>query len=388
MLRVNNISKSYATHGGRSKLVAVNDVSFFVPKGSFFTLLGPSGCGKTTTLQCVAGLEQPTDGEILLNETEVFSKRSRVLVPANDRNVGMIFQSYAIWPHMTVAENVMFPLLHGKRRTAPAEARKQAHDALEMVQLSHLADRPSPHLSGGQQQRVALARAIVHRPPVILLDEPLSNLDAKLRDSMRLELRNLVKTLGMTAVLVTHDQSEAMSMSDHVVLMRNGRIVQQGSPRDIFLRPTTDFAADFMGGSNLVDGVVSQVRGLDLAVSTGQGELHCAATREHSVGDLLKVAMRPGSFVVVDGIGPQPGCNAIRGTVRQLSFLGELVEMELAAGEQTLRVSVGPYVSVSVGDNLVLEIEARECVAVDILADGSARSGIAPTRPSDDEHGP
>ncbi len=386
MLSVKNIVKSFATAGSKSRVVAINDVSFFVAKGSFFTLLGPSGCGKTTTLQCIAGLEQPTDGEILLDNTAVFSKRSGIAVPANDRNVGMIFQSYAIWPHMTVAENVMFPLLHGKRRTGAAEARKLAHHALEMVQLAHLADRPSPYLSGGQQQRVALARAIVHRPPVILLDEPLSNLDAKLRDSMRLELRQLVKTLGITAILVTHDQSEAMSMSDHVVLMRHGAIIQQGSPREIFLRPTTDFAADFMGRSNLVDGVVSHATGLDFAVTTAMGELRCVGTRKHAIGDRLKVAMRPAAFQPACGEERRAECNVICGTVRQLNFLGEQVEIEISASGQLLRVAFGPYFDFSVGETLVLEIETRQCVAVDILPDHSAQTGPAPSNRSLEDH--
>lgn len=383
MLTVNGLVKAYAGPGGRESVVAVDDLSFFVAEGTFCTLLGPSGCGKTTTLQCIAGLEQPSDGDILLDGKPVFSKRSGAAVAASDRNIGMIFQSYAIWPHMTVVENVMFPLLHGKRRTGAAAARKQACESLEMVQLGHLADRPSPHLSGGQQQRVALARAIVHRPPVLLLDEPLSNLDAKLRDAMRLELRQLVKTLGMTALLVTHDQAEAMSMSDQVVLMRGGRIVQQGSPREIFLRPTTDFAADFMGRSNLLRGTVSRSDELEVSVRTTLGELRCVAMRAHAVGDEVKVAMRPSAFATKDGAAPCPGYNRVSGTVRQLTFHGEQVEVELAAGEELVRVVLGPYVSVAVGEALVLQVETRQCVAVSILP---AQPGAAPAPHRQGEH--
>ena len=377
MLSVSHIVKQFPVAGG-VHATAVDDVSFSVEEGTFCTLLGPSGCGKTTTLQCIAGLEQPTSGDILLAGSPVFSKRSGIATPASDRNIGMIFQSYAIWPHMTVAENVMFPLLHGKRRRAAAVARNEANEALELVQLAHLADRPSPHLSGGQQQRVALARAIVHRPPIILLDEPLSNLDAKLRDTMRIELRQLVKRLGMTALLVTHDQAEAMSMSDQVVLMRAGRIIQQGTPRDIFLRPSTDFAADFMGRSNLLPGRVTRSNGLEVVVSTAVGELRCVGTRVYDVGHPVKVAMRPSAFAPAVAGVPAPGCNVVAGTIRQITYHGEQVEVELAAAGEKLRALINPFVAVSVGDALLLQIETRQCVTVDILPTDALHPGSAP----------
>ena len=246
MLVVENLVKSYG------KVNAVGGVSFKVETGDIFTLLGPSGCGKTTTLQCVAGLETPTSGRIEMAGTTVYCSATNVLVPANKRRLGMVFQSYAIWPHMTVFENVAFPLLHGERRPDGDEIRRKVMRALDLVKMADFAMRPSPHLSGGQQQRIALARAVVHEPRLLLLDEPLSNLDAKLRDHMRIELRQLIKQLGITTIFVTHDQIEALSMSDRIMLMRDGAIVQTGTPRDIYLRPGSSFASDFMGRSNLI----------------------------------------------------------------------------------------------------------------------------------------
>jgi iron(III) transport system ATP-binding protein len=230
---------------------------FDVAKGDFFTLLGPSGCGKSTTLQCIAGLESPDEGEIEMDGELVLCTRRKLLVPANRRNIGMIFQSYAIWPHMTVFDNVAFPLVHGQHQVRGIDVKRRVMRALDMVQLADYAERPSPHLSGGQQQRVALARALVHEPRLLLLDEPLSNLDAKLRDAMRVELRLLVKALGITTVFVTHDQLEAMSMSDQIALMRSGKVVQLGPPREVYLRPNSAFTADFMGRSNMIAGVLT-----------------------------------------------------------------------------------------------------------------------------------
>jgi iron(III) transport system ATP-binding protein len=255
-------------------------VSFDVAKGDFFTLLGPSGCGKSTTLQCIAGLETPDEGEIEMDGEVVLCTRRKLLVPANRRNIGMIFQSYAIWPHLSVFDNVAFPLVHGQQRVRGTDVKRRVMQALEMVQLADYAERPSPHLSGGQQQRVALARALVHEPRLLLLDEPLSNLDAKLRDAMRVELRLLVKSLGITTVFVTHDQLEAMSMSDQIALMRAGKVVQLGAPRDVYLRPNSAFAADFMGRSNMIAGVLS-------SPATG----HCRAPR-FGCGELRRAALR------------------------------------------------------------------------------------------------
>ena len=226
-----------------------------MPEGQLFTLLGPSGCGKTTTLRSIAGLERPRAGEISVNDAVVYSSAKGVFVPPNRRGFGMVFQSYAIWPHMNVFENAAFPLEVGDAtRTRGEEIRDKVMRVLTAVQLDHLADREATKLSGGQQQRLALARALVMEPALLLLDEPLSNLDAKLREKMRFELKRLQRELRITTVYVTHDQSEALALSHEIAVMNEGRIQQIGTPREIYERPASQFVADFVGTTNFIDG--------------------------------------------------------------------------------------------------------------------------------------
>ena len=234
------------------KVPAVAGVSFQVLPGEQLTLLGPSGCGKTTTLRAIAGLEQPTAGEIRIGGVAVYSSERRIAVPAEKRGLSMVFQSYAIWPHMTVFDNVAYGLR--VRRENPERITEKVHRALDLVQMRALADRQASQLSGGQQQRVALARAFVFSPSVLLFDEPLSNLDAKLRADMRIELRELQHRLGITSVYVTHDLEEALAMSDRIVVMRNGLIEQIGTPAEIYDLPRNAFVADFVGSANLIRG--------------------------------------------------------------------------------------------------------------------------------------
>src|SRR5881397_972314 len=229
-------------------VVAVNDLSFEAKAGEFLTLLGPSGCGKTTTLRLVAGLERPDRGEIFAGGRALSAPESGLFVPPERRGMGMVFQSYAIWPHMTVFENVAFPLQ--ELRVPRAEIRERVMTILATVGLGDLHGRPAPMLSGGQQQRVALARALVSNPQVLLLDEPLSNLDARLREEMRFELREMQAKLGITSIFVTHDQAEAMTLSDRIVVMNAGRIEQEGSPQEVYQRPSTRFVMDFLGRAN------------------------------------------------------------------------------------------------------------------------------------------
>src|SRR4051812_24558536 len=233
-------------------VLAVNGVSFRVEAGEQLTLLGPSGCGKTTTLRAIAGLGRPSAGAIRIGGQAVYSGREGINVPAEKRGLSMVFQSYAIWPHMTVFENVAYGL-RGRRRGAD-EIRPRVREALALVQMGAFESRPASQLSGGQQQRVALARACVFQPSVLLFDEPLSNLDAKLRGDMRIELRQLQHRLGITSVYVTHDLEEALAMSDNIVVMREGVIAQIGSPGDIYNHPRNAFVADFVGSANLVRG--------------------------------------------------------------------------------------------------------------------------------------
>ena len=262
MIRIRDLAMSYPGAGAAAP--AVRGISLDIPAGAFFTLLGPSGCGKTTTLRCVAGLERPDAGEIAIGDETVFSSARGIWVAPHDRNIGMVFQSYAIWPHMSVFDNVAFPLHYKRPRPSRAETRDRVMAALALVRLDGLADRPAPYLSGGQQQRLALARALVAEPRVLLLDEPLSNLDAKLREEMRLELREMVRRLRVTTLFVTHEQIEALTMSDVVAVMKDGVIVQQGAPADIYGKPAEAFVADFIGKTNLLTGrVAGRGRGRD-----------------------------------------------------------------------------------------------------------------------------
>src|SRR5690349_3257887 len=255
MLTVSALCTEYVGEHGQT-IRAAHEVSFQVPQGKLFTLLGPSGCGKTTTLRSIAGLERPRQGEISIGGDIVYSSQRGVFVPPNRRGLGMVFQSYAIWPHMTVYENAAFPLRVGRRRFARREIDQRVMRVLGTVDLADMAQREATKLSGGQQQRLALARALVMEPRVLLLDEPLSNLDAKLRERMRFELKRLQRELGITTVYVTHDQSEALALSHQIAVMNEGRIQQVGSPRDIYERPASPFVADFVGSTNFLDGSV------------------------------------------------------------------------------------------------------------------------------------
>ncbi len=362
MLKLESLQKTYRTGGDGA--AALSGVSFEVAQGDFFTLLGPSGCGKTTTLQCIAGLETPDSGRIEMGGEAVFCSREQIMVPANRRNLGMVFQSYAIWPHMTVFENVAFPLLHGMTRVASAEVKTRVDRALDRVKLHNLADRPAPLLSGGQQQRVAVARALVHEPRLLLLDEPLSNLDAKLRDMMRVELRQLLKSLGITTIFVTHDQTEALAMSDTVALMRQGRIVQQGSPRDIFLKPATAFAADFMGRTNMVAGTLAD-RGPRVRIDTPIGPLFSDIAPDLPPGANVFAVIRPQAINVLTAQTAVDGrVNVFRGQVMSLVFLGDVVEADVRIRESAIRLLLNPYTDIRAGQELTIEIEAARCIVV------------------------
>ena len=250
---------------GEGDRPALNGVSLAIGDGDFFTLLGPSGCGKTTLLRCIAGLEVPDSGEIRLGDQVLFSSSKRVNIPPNRRNFGMVFQSYAIWPHLDAAGNVAYPLTVGPRRRlySRVEVDRRVAELLDLIQIGHLARRKATMLSGGEQQRLAVARALVMEPPVLLLDEPLSNLNSRLRQDLRVELMRVQKTLGLTSVYVTHDQSEALAMSSSVAVMRDGAIEQIGTPEEAYDFPRTRFVASFLGSANLLEARVAAVRGAD-----------------------------------------------------------------------------------------------------------------------------
>jgi iron(III) transport system ATP-binding protein len=337
---------------------AVNDVSFTVAAGEFFTLLGPSGCGKTTTLRSIAGLEMPTGGTIRIDGQPVFSAQDGMVVPTQRRDIAMVFQSYAIWPHMTVCENVAFPLsAQGMNRSA---ARAKVAEVLRLVGLIDYIDRPATQLSGGQQQRVAVARAIVKNAKVILLDEPLSNLDAKLREQMRQELRGLQRQVGTTAIYVTHDQEEALSLSDRIAVMSAGKIVEIGSPVDLYLRPRHPFTARFIGQANLLACTVLGRTGAGVRVKTAAGDL-VAGVHADLADTATHVLVRPECIQFVDGAAPSG--NVFEGTIRTAVFSGKTVEYEVGITQGgTLTVQAPPTAIRAQGDRALMHVAPERCV--------------------------
>jgi len=357
MIRVENLHVRFSSDSG--EVHAVRGISIDVAEGEFYTLLGPSGCGKTTTLRCLAGLERPTSGRILIDNQPVHDSAGGVSVPAHRRDIGMVFQSYAIWPHLTVFENVAFPLREMRPRVPEKDVEARVAKALDLVQLSGYESRPAPFLSGGQQQRLALARAAVREAPVVLLDEPLSNLDAKLRAETRLELRNLVKRLNMTAVYVTHDQTEALTMADRVAVMNEGEIIQEASPHDIYNHPNSRFVASFIGHINFVDGNIRKrsdaANGGTGEVETPLGMLTYAGGAEIAEGEKVTVAVRPENLWLVDG-GAADAINQIQGEVVEVVFLGDSLDCRARIGSSELGMRLHPSNAVAVGDAIRMRI--------------------------------
>jgi iron(III) transport system ATP-binding protein len=329
-IQVTDLLKTFA--GGSVR--AVDEINFSVPTGSVLTLLGPSGCGKTTTMRSIAGLEKPDGGTITVGDKVVYSASQRINLRPNQRHVGMVFQSYAIWPHMTVFDNVAYPL---KGNADKATIQERSMRALELVGLDHLASRRAPNLSGGQQQRVALARALVAQPEVLLLDEPLSNLDAKLRDQMRKEIRELQQRLGITTLYVTHDQSEALAISDFVAVMSQGHIVDFGAPERIYSRPASRSVAEFIGMANVVD--LSRIRAVDgawVAESTlGPVTLEQAGQPPATCSVLIR--LEDLHFVDAEQAGQT---NVWPGRVASAIYLGSYWECEVEVNGQRLRTHV------------------------------------------------
>lgn len=360
---VTGLRKSYDRTPGKDSAYAIDGVSFEIPRGSFLTLLGPSGCGKTTTLRCVAGLEQATEGRITMAGAVVFDSASGRTVRTEDRPIAMVPQSYGIWPHMTVLDNASFPLRHGRHRTGKREAQQRARGVLEQVGLDHLAGRWATQLSGGQQQRLALARALLGDPEVLLLDEPLSNLDAKLRTRLRHELRDFQQQFGVTALYVTHDQAEALAMSDTVVVMNHGRIEQIGTPEEIYDRPRTSFVADFIGSANLVPVTEATARADGGAVArTTVGELTCGRrSDDDGAGERRRggfVCFRPESVEVrrVAAAG-QVSSSEFAAEVESAEFLGDRVELVVKAADVRLRAVAKPSAGLRPGDQVGVEVD-------------------------------
>lgn len=308
-------------------VVAVDDVSLSVERGSFFSFLGPSGCGKTTSLRMIAGFEQPTQGDVYI------SGESVVDIPPHKRHVNMVFQHYALFPHMTVAENIGYGLRQVSPRPSKAEMNKQIDETLELVQMSGYGKRRIWELSGGQQQRVALARALINRPTVLLLDEPLAALDRKLRRDMQIELQTLQRDVGITFILVTHDQEEALSMSDKICIMRDGHIAQSGSPRELYDHPVNKYVADFVGKTNFIPGKISAVDGQKISILSESGRAFYAGPSTGApllqAGGHASIAVRPELITIksanasADDMGTDVN---LSGRVKNQIFLGEHTE--------------------------------------------------------------
>jgi iron(III) transport system ATP-binding protein len=338
-------------------VVAVDRVSLDIGKGEFFFLLGPSGCGKTTLLRIIAGFYQPEGGRIL------FDARDLTDVPPNKRNTGMVFQNYALWPHMTVRQNVEYGL---RMRDVPAsEMARRSQQALERVQMGPYADRTSNQLSGGQQQRVALARALVIEPDAVLLDEPLSNLDARLRLEMREQIQELHRDLGITMIYVTHDQKEALSMADRMAVMRAGQVAQLGAPRTLYCRPNSRFVADFIGEINLLPGDVTSTD--PLQIETPNGPILSALDSTHKKGERALCSIRPEAIHFLPDGEDAGSDNVLPGKVRHVIYLGDVEQynVDLADGTQVKVVEHNPLHRVAAeGDNVRLRFSPEAVVVL------------------------
>jgi iron(III) transport system ATP-binding protein len=318
--------------------VALNGISLRIEPGELFFLLGPSGCGKTTLLRNIAGFYIPDEGRILFGDEDVTA------LPPHKRNTGMMFQSYALWPHMTVAKNVAFGL--EERRVPQAEIRQRVHAALESVQMGPYAERKIAQLSGGQQQRVALARALVIRPRCVLLDEPLSNLDARLRLEMRSEIRRVCKENGLTAIYVTHDQKEALSISDRMAVLEGGRIAQIGTPEQVYRRPRTRVVADFIGETNFLNGKIQSLDGSKALVETNEGLFEGFVGDPEwtpSAGDAVSLSIRPETWSLRSA---PAAINSVKGRIGEAVYLGEVAQYRLQASAHDLKVfELNPHIS-------------------------------------------
>lgn len=359
LVQVRNLRKMYGA------VAAVDNVSFDASPNETISLLGPSGCGKTTTLRCLAGLEVPTSGEIKIGDKIVYSSKKNIMVEPEKRNIGMVFQSYAIWPHMTVEKNVGFPLSIAK--VNKAEIRERVRDILELVGLGELGSRSASALSGGQQQRVALARALVYTPQVVLFDEPLSNLDANLRERMRAELKVLQERLNFTSIFVTHDQQEALALSNQIVLMKSGLIEQLDSPENVFKAPSTLFSAHFLGYSNTIHGEIASVG--------KNGDVTIAVNNEHNIeatwngqetpknGDRVSVAVRADRVRLRSALASDDSGSFLSGHIEVASFLGTHISYVVNTGHFSFNVDGDQDTRFSRGDEVRIELSRADCHA-------------------------
>jgi iron(III) transport system ATP-binding protein len=363
-VKINGLDKHFGPE------TAVLDFNILIEQGEFVTLLGPSGCGKTTTLRCVAGLERPDGGEIHIGDKLVASHPKDIYLNPEDRNIGMVFQSYAVWPHMTVFNNVAYGLK--VRKVSKTETRKKTMRALELVGLDQQADRYATKLSGGQRQRVALARAIVYEPNVILFDEPLSNLDAKLREQMRDEIVRLQKEVGITSIFVTHDQSEALVMSDRVVVMDKAVIQQVGNPQDIYANPANAFVANFIGVTSLLEGKIlardGNICDLEIPSKNNQSPLRiqAAGAPGTSAGENVYVSLRPEDIVlhINEPTGTDNG-NIVEAKVIDTVYLGSFLECRVDVSGHEVNIQIDHFEQLSKGQKVFISIQPEHVLCLE-----------------------
>ena len=351
VIRIRGLRKWFDSRRGRVE--ALRGIDLEVAEKEFCVLLGPSGCGKTTTLRSVAGLERPDAGELEIAGSIVSSPAKGIYIPTEKRDIGMVFQSYAIWPHMNVFQNVSFPLIKGRKRIAKDQIANKVRAALQLVQLDGLEDRPATDLSGGQQQRVAMARAMVTEPKILLMDEPLSNLDARLREQMRVELKKITRAAGVTTLYVTHDQAEALTLGDKVCVMHNGEIIQMAPPQEVYSKPADRFVAQFVGEMNFIQGEI-----------TGSGEIRSPlgtiqALVPHglSAGTSVTLAVRPEHVRV--SAAPGPHGNIHHGKITSKNYLGDCALLEVEVEGVSLLAKLAGDSELAIGSAAVVEIPAH-----------------------------
>ena len=347
ILKVDNLTKNFGN------VKAIQEVDFEATEGKVLSLLGPSGCGKTTTLRCIAGFENPGQGEIYLDNKEITH------IPPEQRGIGMVFQNYALWPHMTVYGNLAFGLQI--RKVPKPEINKRIKKVLGMVQLEGYENRYPRQMSGGQQQRIAMARALVFEPEIMLLDEPLSNLDAKLREEMRFEFTELQKKLGITAVYVTHDQAEALVISDKIVILNQGKIVQTGSPKEIYSNPKNKFVAGFIAVSSFIDGKVGSFgdEKKKVVVKTDDGLIIQGFNNNLSIGQKVSVAIR---MNVIKFIQDENKINVFKGKIIQSSYLGNIIDYKIKVGNWEVRTNSEAKYDFKVGSEVTLYLPPNDII--------------------------
>ena len=367
-ITIKGLRKYYSSEGKIIK--ALDDVDVHIPPNTIYTLLGPSGCGKTTLLRCIVGLETPDAGEIRIGDEIVWSSEKNIYLPTEKRKLGMVFQTYAIWPHMDVFNNVAYPLQ--VQKLPKQEIRERVAKTLAFVQLEGFEKRPATKLSGGQQQRVALARALVAEPKVILFDEPLSNLDAKLREETRKELKEFLTELKITAIYVTHDRLEALALSDTIAVMRSGKIVETGTPRQIYFGASSSFVADFIGRSNLVPGTVIKGNDNETLVESKIGKISCKKTG-FAPGTEVTLCLRPEFIHPKKASAIPPGglsdddrllINLVQGKLETMLFIGDAYEGEIRSGDTLLMAQFDPDTEIKEGDEVAFRVLPQNCLVV------------------------